>query len=282
VSSVVDPSNVEMAKGWDGPLGDFWADNADGTDAEVAGYLPAFLEAAAIEPGSHVLDVGCGAGRTSREIARLAPDGLVTGIDLSSRLVDEARARAAREGLTNVEFRQADAQVADLGTARYDRVVSRNGVMFFGDPVAAFANFAKALRPGGALVLLVWQAMDEQEWFRDLAAAASAGGVLTLPPPDGPGPFAFGDPDRVRPVLEAAGFAEPEFRGLREPMFFGSDRAWAERMVLGTMARRIAELDEAGREAAILALQARIAERMGPEGLVYGSAMWLIRATPAR
>jgi SAM-dependent methyltransferase len=275
----VDPSNIDTARGWDGPIGEFWADNVDATDAEVARYLPAFLDAVAVPPDGHVLDVGCGAGRTSRELARLAPSGSVTGIDLSTDLLHRARELAAAEGLSNVVFERADAQVADLGAARYDRVVSRNGVMFFGDPVAAFANLARALRPDGRLVLLVWQDMAEQEWFRDLLDAASVGGEVVLPAPGGPGPFSLGDPERVRAILTAAGFAEPELRGVREPMLFGADRAQAERMVLGTMGRRIADFDEAGRAAAEAALRARVAERIGPEGLAYGSAMWIISAT---
>jgi SAM-dependent methyltransferase len=274
----VDPSNIDVARGWDGPIGEFWADNVDATDAEVARYLPAFLDAVAVPPDGHVLDVGCGAGRTSRELARLAPSGSVTGIDLSTDLLRRARELAAAEGLSNAVFERADAQVADLGTARYDRVVSRNGVMFFGDPVAAFANLARALRPDGRLVLLVWQDMAEQEWFQDLLDAVSVGGEVVLPPPGGPGPFALGDPERVRAILTTAGFAEPELRGVREPMLFGADVALAERMVLGAMARRMADFDEAGRAAAEAALRARVAERIGPEGLVYGSAMWIISA----
>src|SRR6185312_6525285 len=102
--------------------------------------------------------------------------------------------RAAAAGVPNVEFVQADAQVADLGTDRYDRIVSRNGVMFFDDPVAAFTNLARALRPGGRLALAVWQPMERNDWYVAFRRAAAAGRDLPPPAVDGPGPFSFGDP----------------------------------------------------------------------------------------
>jgi len=161
----VDPSNADAAQGWDGPAGDFWTDNADLFDAGVARYLQPFLAAAAIGPAAQVLDVGCRIGQTTREAARLADAGGATGVDLSAQMLDLARRRAEQEDLTNVRFEQADAQVADLGVDRYDRVISRTGVMFFGDPVAAFANLARALKPDGRMVLLVWQSFAENEWL---------------------------------------------------------------------------------------------------------------------
>ncbi|GAA1289852.1 class I SAM-dependent methyltransferase [Pseudonocardia aurantiaca] len=274
----VDPSNADAAKGWDGPTGDFWTDNADMFDAGVARYLQPFLDTAAIEPRAHVLDVGCGAGQTTREAARLATAGSATGVDLSARLLDLARRRADQAGLSNVRFVQADAQVADLGTDRYDRVISRTGAMFFGDPVAAFANLAKALKPDGRLVLLVWQPFTENEWLGAFLGAVAAGRDLPPPPPDRPGPFSMGDPDRVRTVLTAAGFGEPRLAGLREPMFYGPDISTAERMVLGIVGGRLDDLDAAARASAEAALRATLEEHLGSDGVTYRSAMWLVTA----
>lgn len=277
----VDPSNAAAAQGWDGPAGDFWTAHADLFDAGVARYLQPFLDAAAIGPTAQVLDVGCGIGQTTREAARLASAGSVTGVDLSARMLDLARRRAEQEGLTNIRFEQADAQVADLGVDRYDRVVSRTGVMFFGDPVAAFANLARALRPDGRMVLLVWQPFAENEWIQAFLGAV-AGGDVSPPPPDGPGPFSLGDPERVRAVLTAAGFAEPELVGVREPMFYGRDVATAEDMVLGTVGGRLAELDDAARADAVTALRASLQAHLGADGVTYRSAMWIITAERAR
>jgi SAM-dependent methyltransferase len=274
----VHPSNADTATAWDGPTGDLWVDNADLFDAGVARYLPAFLEAAAIEPAAHVLDVGCGIGLTTREAARLASAGSATGVDLSARMLDLARRRAAADGLANVSFVQADVQVADLGEARFDRVISRNGVMFFGDPVAAFANLSRALKPDGRIVLLVWQAMAENQWFTTFRRAVAVGRDLPLPPPGGPGPFALGDPERVRPLLTAAGFAEPDMVGVREPMQFGPDVTTAEHYVRAIVGSLLTELDDAGRAEAGAALRATLEEHLGPEGVTYPSAMWIITA----
>ena len=274
----VDPSNVETAQGWDGPLGDFWTEHADRTDAQVGHFLPAFLDAIAVPPTAQVLDVGCGVGRTSREVARLAPSGAVTGIDLSARMLELARWRAEREGLTNVAFEQADAQIADLGVDRFDRIISRNGVMFFGDPVAAFANLARALRPDGLMVLQVWQPMAEQEWYGEFIAAVSEGGEPDIPPVDGPGPFSFGEPDRVRAILTAAGFAEPELHGVRGRMYYGEDAAVAETLIHGVVDRRMVGFDDAARAVAAQAVRRTIAAHVGPDGVTYRAAVWIIRA----
>jgi SAM-dependent methyltransferase len=274
----VHPSNADAATAWNGPTGDIWTDNADLFDAGVARYLKPFLDAAAIEPTAHVLDVGCGNGLTTREAARLASAGSVTGVDLSTRMLDQARRRAAAEGLANVSFVQADVQIADLGEARYDRVISRNGVMFFGDPVAAFTNLARALKPGGRMVLLVWQAMSENPWFTAFREAVAVGRELPMPPPDGPGPFALGDPDRVRALLTAAGFGEPDLVGVREPMYYGPDIARAERYVQAVLGGLLTELDDAARAEAEAGLRTTLEEHLGPEGVTYPSAMWIVTA----
>jgi SAM-dependent methyltransferase len=274
----VHPSNADAAAAWDGATGDLWSDNADLFDAGVARYLPAFLEAAAIEPASHVLDVGCGNGLTSREAARLASAGSVTGVDLSTRMLEVARRRAAADGIANVSFVKADVQVADLGEARYDRVISRNGVMFFGDPVAAFANLARALKPGGRMVLQVWQSMAENPWLTAFRQAVAVGRDLPMPPPHAPGPFALGDPDRVHTLLTAAGFGAPDLVDVREPVSFGPDLATAERYVHAVVGGLLTELDDAARAEAEAALRTTLQEHLGPDGVTYSSAMWIITA----
>lgn len=274
----VDPSNAASAKGWDGPTGDFWVEHADLFDAGVVRYQRPFLAAAAIGPDAQVLDVGCGNGESTREAARLARDGHVTGVDLSARMLDLASRRAEKEGLTNVAFEQADAQIADLGEARYDRVISRTGAMFFGDPVAAFTNLARALRPGGRIVLAVWQAYAEQEWIGTFRRAVDAG--RDIPPPAG-GPFSLADPDWVRGVLTAAGFGPPELVGVTEPMSFGPDVATAEGMALGIVGGLLDELDAAARDEAMAALRAALQAHLGADGVTFRSAMWIITAERA-
>ena len=279
---LVDPSNEEMARGWDGPSGDYWVENADLLDASVARYLEPFLVAAAVPPDGQVLDVGCGSGETTLAAAERAPAGAVVGVDLSARMLDLARRRAAQRGLDNVTFVQADAQVADFGAGRIDRVVSRTGVMFFADPVAAFANLARALRRDGRLVLLVWQPLAANEWLSAVSRAIAPDRPVPVPPPGAPGPFSLGDPGRLRAVLSAAGFGRIRLVGLREPLSFGPDVATAEAFVLGLVGGVLSDLDDAGRAAAHAALRATLLAHLGPNGVEFDSAMWLVTAEPSR
>jgi SAM-dependent methyltransferase len=160
-------------------------------------------------PGQRVVDLGCGPGRTTLELAaRVGPGGQAVGVDISAEMLAGGRERAARLGAGNVEFVHADAQMHDFGQARFDAAYSRFGVMFFSDPVAAFANVRRALRPGAALSFVCWQGVVDNEWML-IPGAAAAEVTGTLPPmpgPDEPGPFSLADPARVRAVLGAAGF----------------------------------------------------------------------------
>jgi ubiquinone/menaquinone biosynthesis C-methylase UbiE len=133
-----------------------------------------------------VLDVGCGRGQTTRDAGRLATAGSALGVDLSSSLLGLARRLTEREQLTNVTFQQADAQTHPFPDEHFDLAISRHGCMFFGDPEAAFGNIARALRPGGRLVLLTWQALERLEWQLAFRAAAAVGREVSSPPPGRP------------------------------------------------------------------------------------------------
>jgi len=266
----IDPSNLESAKGWDGPSGDAWVTHAEQHDRAVERYLEPLLATADLRADHRVLDVGCGNGRTSIEAARRAQ--AVIGCDLSTGMLDVARQRAAAAGVTNVEFVRADVQIADLGS--FDRVISRNGVMFFGDPAAAFANLARMLRPGGRLVVQVWQAYEEQEWLRTFREVA---GPVPPLPTEGPTPVSLADPAKIERLLTAAGFGSPRIDGLAEPMLLGTI-AQAEDMALSIVGGTLAELDPDRRAAAVDALRTTLAEHDGPDGVTFGSAAWIVTA----
>jgi SAM-dependent methyltransferase len=278
VSTPVDPSNRGQLGAWDGGGGAFWVEYADHFDRGVAAHVAPLLAAAAVEPDTVALDVGCGSGLITREVARRAPAGSALGVDLSSAMLALARRRAAAEGLANLEFRQADAQVHPFAEGRADVVVSRHGTMFFGAPVAAFANLARALRPGGRLALLTWQPFERNEWLRTFLTLASAGRTVTPPPADAPGPFAQSDPDRVRDVLTGAGFVDVDLEPRHEPMDVGADPEEALRWVVAQQAALLDGLDERRREEAVAALRADLTDHLTERGVLYGSATWLIRA----
>src|SRR5687767_9978445 len=142
--------NVEEREYWDGTGGEHWATEADRYDFINRRFAERIGEALAPRPGERVLDVGCGNGALSLTIAPLVqPGGSVCGLDLSGPMLAVARRRAEEAVLDNAAFEQGDAQVHALPEAAFDAAVSRFGVMFFEDPVAAFANIGRALRPGG-------------------------------------------------------------------------------------------------------------------------------------
>ncbi|HEY4004343.1 MAG TPA: methyltransferase domain-containing protein [Pseudonocardia sp.] len=273
-----DPSNADQLSNWDGDTGAFWADNADRFDTGVAAYREPFLAAAAIEEPATVLDVGCGSGQLTRDAARLATEGSALGVDLSSRMVELARGRARGEQLANVAFEQADAQIHPFARDHFDLVISRHGSMFFGDPVTAFSNIARALRPGGRLVLLTWQSFERNEFMRAVLTALAAGREVPAPPVDAPSPVALSDPDRVRSLLGAAGFADVRLEGLSEPMDLGADTDAAFAHLCGIHAGMLRDIDPQTRDRALDNLRASVAEHHTERGVRYDSAAWLIQA----
>ncbi len=274
----VDSSNVEQLRAWDGDEGEYWADNAEYFDRSLAVYHERLFSTAAIAGREHVLDVGCGTGQTTRDAAQAASAGSALGVDLSSRMLDYARRRAAEEGITNVTFEQADAQIHPFEPGAYDVAISRTAAMFFGDHVAAFNNIGRALRSGGRLVLVTWQPLPGNEWLREISGALAAGRDLPTPPPDA-GPFSLSDPNRVRAILTSARFAEVELEGTTAAMWFGDDADDAHRFVLGLMGWMLEGLDDAGRARAIAALHATMAAHETADGVLFESAAWTIQAT---
>src|SRR5262245_44337915 len=175
--------NVEQAEAWDGKEGEYWATHQDRFDSTIAPHHARLMAAAAIAPGERVLDIGCGNGMTSRDAARAAgPTGGVLAADLSGPMLARAQQQAKDEGLGNIRFEQADAQVHPFEAGAFDVAMSRFGVMFFADPVAAFANIARALRSGGRLAMMVWGPPPENEWMLALRKALAVGRDLPMPP----------------------------------------------------------------------------------------------------
>ncbi|MBB4907501.1 class I SAM-dependent methyltransferase [Actinophytocola algeriensis] len=256
----VDQSNEDQLDYWDGASGEYWARRADRFEEGVADYD--FVASAGIEPNDRVLDVGCGSGATTRTAAALGAEAL--GVDLSTPMLTLARARS--KDLTNVSYEQADAQTHEF--TEFDVVLSRNGVMFFGDQEAAFRNLARALRPGGRLVLMTWQPVADNEWIRTIREA------LRAPTPERPG---FGDPDWIRELLTSTGFQDVRIEPRTADMYLGTDADDALEFITGQFASAFARLPD--REQATAELRADFAAHETPRGVRYGSAAWFTRAT---
>lgn len=273
-------ANVEMAAAWDGEEGERWAEHADRYEAAGRRQWGWLAGACGVGSGDEVLDVGCGTGQSTRELGRLAAPGAVVGVDLSGRMLDEARARAAAEGLANVRFEQADAQVHPFGQASFDRVVSSFGAMFFADRAAAFANLARAVRPGGTLAMLAWRELGENEWLLAFRDALAAGRDLPVPPAGAPGPFGLADRDAAASAIAGAGFTDVAFTPVDEPVELGrdADDAYAFARTMGIVKGLTQDLDDSARQEVLEGLHAMLAAHQTGAGVLFDSAAWLITA----
>ncbi|GGU76397.1 methyltransferase [Streptomyces albospinus] len=239
-----DTPNSAQAQAWNGYEGTHWADNQDRWDAVNGGFNEPLLTAAAITPRDRVLDIGCGAGCTTRLAARRAADGRAVGLDLSAPMLARARASAHREGLTNAAFEQTDVQVHAFDDDPFDVAISRYGVMFFADPVAAFANIGRALRPGGRLAFICGAAAERNEWFQLLGALrphlplgdfGTPSSPLPADDPNSPNPpgmFSLADPARSEAVLTAAGFTHLTVAPVEAYGIWGRDAEDAATLIL--------------------------------------------------
>lgn len=246
-------------------------------DAELTAHHQHLRAAYEISPGDEVLDIGCGAGLTTRDAARAAAPGRAVGVDVSASMLERARQLSKAERLDNVTFELGDAQVHRFDPARFDLVISRFGTMFFSDPVLAFANIASALRPRGRLLLLVWQRLELNEWA--LAIDAAFGEAAQLTPRPGADPFSLGDAEATMAILKRAGFDELRFEEVHEPVLYGHDLAAALDFVRGfrNVSAALASMSDSDAARAVKGLRETLAAHYSDDrGVVLDSRSWLI------
>jgi SAM-dependent methyltransferase len=276
-----DVANTDQAEYWNAERARCWVEHDERHDRMLRPFDRHVLDGAAVGPGSRVLDIGCGCGHTTRAAARRAAPGAVLGVDLSAPMLAQARRHTVEAGLGNVRFEQADAQVHRFPDRGFDAAISRFGVMFFADPVAAFANIRTALDDGGRCAFVCWQGALHNAWLTTpLEAMLRHVAPPDLGDPDAPGPFSLARPERIRAVFTGAGFAGVEVEPVREAMWLGRDPADAMDFLQTTgMARTL--LEPAPPEAAaraVAAARAALGPASGPDGVVLEAAAWLVRA----
>ena len=276
-------SNEEQIEYWNGKVGETWAKMQARMDRALTPVTAALLSIAAPQPGEDVLDIGCGSGETTLALAgAVGDDGSATGVDISEPLLARARARA-EELLSEAEFIAADAATYrdDMG---YDLIVSRFGVMFFADPIAAFANIHALAAPGGRLCVACWQPPADNGWATfPLTTLASL--VPAQPPsdPHAPGPFAFADPERVHGILTAAGWTDIAFHAVPFTMVIGEgdDPVTAAvdfNLRIGPAARAIRDAGRDIEPAARAALAAALGNLLVDGAIGLPGAVWLVSA----
>ena len=249
---------------------------ADFYDAELRRHDQRFRAALQVGRGDRVLDIGCGAGQTTRAAARAAEAGSVVGVDVSEEMLQIARRRSAEEGLRNVAFEQGDAQVHPFPAAHFDLCISRFGAMFFADPAAAFSNIGRAMRPGGRLVLMVWQGRERNEWATAIPAALTPGDLRSA---DEAPTFSLGDRDVTTRILTAAGFASVDFAEVDEPVFYGSSIEAAQEAVVELFLPNggLAETPSAADET-LQRVRALVEAHATAEGVFFDSRAWIVTA----
>lgn len=275
-------ANAQQIEHWNGETGRAWVRDGERYASMLGPFGDRVLETMAPRPGERILDVGCGNGDLSMDAARrVAPSGSVVGLDVSRPMLENAAARAASAALSNVEFREADAQVATFPAGSFDAACSRFGVMFFDDPVVAFANIRSALRPGGRLIFACWRDLVLNEYVMIPAAAA----LEHLPAPNvealsGPGPYSLADPDQTRRVLRDAGYTEIDLAEIDEQILMGENPADVTRFFRG---HEFAEIlfDNAppdAAERAWSAIEDALQLRATDEGIRLAGAAWIVTA----
>jgi len=271
--------NAVQAAYWNDTAGRIWAEVQEPLDRQLAPLGRAAIAALAATPGERILDIGCGSGQTSLELARaVEPGGVVLGIDLSIPLLEVAQRRASR--LERLSFVQGDAQIFPFAPESFDAAFSRFGVMFFADPVAAFINIQRTLKPGGRLAFACWRTPEENPTFilPMQAAAPYLPPLLPTAEPDAPGPFAFASQERVREILAAAGFEAVNIAPHDEEVGSGDlETAVALSLRIGMLGRFLSD-NPSMREVAVQPVRAALAGHDGPEGVKLNAAIWIVTA----
>ena len=283
------PADVDQATFWNEDGGRRWVEHIDQLERmldELSGVLVAAVDA---RSGERVLDVGCGCGQTSLELARrVGPSGAVEGVDISAPMLARARERARDAGLANARFHQADAQTARFGgdaegalPAGFDLVFSRFGVMFFDEPVPAFAHLARALKKGGRVAFVCWRAYEDNAWAHVPREAVAPLAPPQAQEPRAPGPFRFAEGEWLESLLHEAGLTDVSLARFDVPMFLGAslDEAVDMTTQAGPAARQLAEVDEDTRARALSLVRDALSRHVAPDGHVaLGTSSWVVTA----
>lgn len=281
IMATVHPTDDDQAALWNGPAGRAWVDAQSALDQVLKPFEHLLVEGLSADgaiPG-RVLDVGCGTGSTTLAVARrIGSRGRPTGIDISAPMIAAARGRADREGIA-ATFIHADAQAHEFERGGFDRIISRFGVMFFEDPVHAFANLRGAARDGAELQCVAWRSPAENP-FMTTAERAAAPLLPNLPArqPDAPGQFAFADRHRVGQILEESGWTDVDIRPIDVPCTLTATDLTPYLTRLGPVGRALEQLDEATRAQVIETIRTAFDPYVIGAEVRFTAACWMIGA----
>jgi SAM-dependent methyltransferase len=277
------PVDSEQARLWNGPSGQAWIDLQDALDRSLQPFEDLLVQAVAAQSAHQVLDVGCGTGATTIALARrLADGGRCTGIDISNPMIAVARARAERAG-SRARFICADAQTHAFEPAAFDCLVSRFGVMFFDQPVQAFANLRRAARTNASVYFVAWRS-EAHNPFMTTAERAAAPLLPALPArrSDGPGQFAFADRDRVRSILNDSGWIDIHIQPIDVACTMGKGELDRYVTRLGPVGRALREVDPPTHARVVATLREAFTPYVRGDVARFTAACWMIGARAPR
>jgi SAM-dependent methyltransferase len=274
------PSNAAQVEYWNSSAGETWAQFQEALDRQIEPLGLAAMDQLSPGEGEHIVDIGCGCGQTSLALAaRVRPTGTVVGIDISKPMLDVALRRPRAADL-QVTFQNLDAQTGDIGHKLFDAAYSRFGVMFFSDPVAAFVNIRRSLKPHGRLAFVCWRAANENPWMQaPLQAAAPFLPPLAPPDPIAPGPFAFADSSRVRLILADSGYRSVTISPFDTQIGGGDlDQTLKLALRIGPLGRALREHPEFVSEVSE-AVRDLLSKHLTSNGVQMAAAVWIVLAS---
>lgn len=277
---VTEQTPNEQEARWNGPAGNAWVEMQDALDRVLKPFEDLLVEEVSTASGRRVLDVGCGTGSTTVAVARrLGAEGHAAGVDISEPMLAAARSRSEREGAP-ATFLRANAQTHPFEPAGFDLIISRFGIMFFDDPIQAFANLRRAAKAGGGLRCIAWRSAEENP-FMTTAERAAAPLLPDLPArkPDGPGQFSFGDSRRVRAILEESGWTGIDIRPIDIPCSLPETALVPYLTRLGPVGQALQEADDTTRAQVIQTVRAAFDPYVHGAEVRFTAACWLIRAS---
>ena len=279
----MEDKNSKQKEFWSGKGGDYWVVKQNEMDIMLNPLGEKALAKLNLKADSNVLDVGCGCGATTLEIAKKVSNGIVTGLDISIPMLDQAKSQSSIQGISNVDFRVFDVQVDQLDNEEYDNVYSRFGVMFFENPYEAFKNIYASLKNGGKMSFVCWQNPALNPWQSLSLQVIKEYLDMPSPPPRSPGPFAFQEKDYVQDILEHSGFSKIDFDDNQEEitMFSGKTLQDASEDYLAinpVVTEMLKDSPDNLKIEIVESLKEAFAEFYMGNGLLFPSATWIVTA----
>lgn len=279
----MEDKNVKQKEFWSGAGGDVWVNKQKEMDIMLNPLGQRAIDKLDLSNGKRILDIGCGCGATTLEIAKMIPEGKIIGVDISEPMLNQARKDALEMSLSNTEFVVQDVQTDEISKDAFDIAFSRFGVMFFEDSYEAFKNINNALKIGGQLSFVCWQEPLLNPWQSLSIQVIKQFIDLPAPAPKSPGPFAFEDKSYIEDILDRSNFKEINIDDNQEEIIMFSGKSLKEAsedyltinpVVTEMLKNSPKELKEEILEALII----KFSDFHEDHGLVFPSATWIVTA----